>query len=126
MSETEWSSLREPWQRLQWARRYWQAKTGAVATARGAAESLGMQENTYAAYERSPDSSKHTPLDHQRAIQFGDKFKINWVWILTAEETPFSRTPAQQRAVDLLAAASEETQEEVVDMIEAVIKRRTA
>lgn len=125
MSDQFWANIREPWQRLRWARLHWQARSGAATTMRAAAESLGMQENTYTAYERDPASgSKHTPLDHQRAMQFGRKFKINWVWILTGEDTPFDRTPAQARAVELLAAAPEDTQDEVVDMIEAVLRRR--
>jgi hypothetical protein len=49
MSETEWSGIREPWQRLRWARRYWQEKQGGATTAAAAAASLGMQENTYTA-----------------------------------------------------------------------------
>lgn len=126
MSDLEWASLREPWQRLRWARRYWQTKAGSATTAKSAAESLGMQENTYSAYEREPGSSKHTALDHQRAVQFGRKFKINWVWILTGEETPFSRTHAQNRAIQMLAGVEEKDQDEVVDMIEAVINRRRA
>lgn len=126
MDETEWSRLREPWERLKWARRYWQRQSGAASTASAAAESLGLQENTYSAYERSPDSSKHTTLDHQRAIEFGRKFKVSWVWLLSGEETPFARTPAQTRAVELMATVSEGDQEEVVDIIEAALKRRRA
>jgi hypothetical protein len=126
MSDLEWASLREPWQRLRWARRYWQTQTGSATTAKAAAESLGMQENTYSAYEREPSSSKHTAIDHQRAVQFGRKFKVNWVWILTGEETPFSRTPAQTRAVEMLSTVAEKDQEEVLDMIELLVKRRTA
>lgn len=126
MSEVDWSGLREPWERLRWARMHWQTEAGGATTAGSAADSLGMQQNTYTAYERSPEGSKHTPLDHQRAMQFGRKFKVNWVWILTGEETPFNRTSAQVRALELLAGAPEETQEEVVDMLEAVLKRRSA
>lgn len=126
MEDTSWATLREPWQRLRWARMHWQRQSGAVGTMAAAAESLGMQENTYSAYERAPDSSKHTVLDHQRAVQFGRKFKVNWVWILTGEDTPFSRTPAQQRAAELLAKVSEDEQADLVAMIEAVVQRRAA
>lgn len=126
MSDLEWAALREPHERLRWARLYWQTKNGAATTAKAAAESLGMQENTYTAYEREPGKSKATALDHQRAVQFGRKFKVNWVWLLTGEETPFSRTPAQTRAIQALAQADENDQEEVVDMIEALLKRRKA
>lgn len=123
--DAEWAKLREPWERVKWARLYWQRQTGAAETARAAAESLGINENTYSAYERPPgEGKKHTPLDHQRAIQFGRKFKVSWVWMLSGEETPFARTPAQVRAMELLSAVPEDAQEEAVDVMETIIKRR--
>lgn len=91
-----------------------------------AADSLGMQENTYSAYERPPGTSKHTALDHHRAIQFGRKFKINWVWILTGEGTPYARTPAEERAAQLLAEATEAEQEMALDVLAAALKRRAS
>lgn len=124
MTEVLWSQLREPWERLRWARLHWQSRAGGAQTARAAAESLGMQENTYAAYERAPGSSKNTPLDHQRAVQFGRKFKINWVWILTGDETPFQRTPSQVRALELMAEVPEDEQERVVEIISAALRRK--
>lgn len=123
MDDSSWIELREPWERLKWARRYWQKKAGGATTAAAAAEALGMQENTYSAYERRPDSSKHTDLDHQRATQFGRKFKINWVWILTGEESPFGRTEAQTEAVSLMATADEADQRRVVSIIEAALRK---
>lgn len=126
MGDTSWSTLREPWERLRWARIHWQRQNGSAETLRAAAESLGVQENTYSAYERAPESSKHTALDHHRAIQFGRKFKINWVWILTGEDTPFTRTPAEQRAAQLLADASEDEQEMAVDVMAAALRRRAS
>lgn len=84
-----------------------------------------MNENTYSAYERDPShGGKTIPLDHQRAIEFARKFKSNWVWLLTGEETPFGRSPAQTRAVALLAQAPEDVQEEAVEIMETVLKRR--
>lgn len=122
-----WSKLREPWQRVAWARLHWQRQIGSAETKRAAAESLGMNENTYSAYERDPsDGKKAIPLDHQRAIEFGRKFKANWVWLLTGEETPFGRTHAQSRAVELLAQAPEDLQEEAVEIMETVLRRRLA
>jgi hypothetical protein len=127
---TDWHRLHEPWERLKWARIRWQRRIGSAETARAAAESLGMNENTYSAYERPPGAAdkttKHTPLDGQRAIQFGGKFKVNWVWLLTGNESPFARTPAQERAVALLSEVSEDAQEEAVAVIEALIRRRAA
>jgi hypothetical protein len=123
MSAMEWASLKEPWERLRWARTYWQTQNGGATTAKAAAESLGMQENTYSAYERRPGSSKSTALDHQRAMQFGRKFKVNWVWILTGDETPFQRTPAQSRAIELMARTPEREQEHIADLIEVAVRR---
>lgn len=126
MEHAAWSNLSEPWERVRWARLYWQRKAGSAETMKAAAESLGMQENTYSAYEREPGTSKHTALDHQRAIQFGDKFKVNWVWILTGKETPFAMTPAQERAVQLLAQQNEEDQQHAVEVMAAVLSRRAS
>jgi hypothetical protein len=123
--DSEWAELRHPWQRLEWSRIYWQRQSGGAETARAAAESLGLQENTYSAYERSPgDGRKHTPLSHQRAVEFARKFKVSWVWLLTGDETPFSRTPAQQRAMLLLSKVTEDEQEEAVDVMETILRRR--
>lgn len=124
MDDSTWLELEHPWERVKWARTYWQRKTGSATTARAAAESLHMGENTYTAYERSPDSSKHTPLDHQRAVEFGRKFKVNWVWMLTGRETPFERTAAQSRAIELMAQVDEDEQERVVDIVAAALKKR--
>ena len=123
--DSEWSELKQPWERLRWARLYWQRQSGSATTARAAAESLGMNENTYSAYERPPgDGKKHTPLDHTRAAQFGRKFKVNWVWMLSGDETPFGRSAAQARAMELLATAPEDVQEEAVEIMETIIRRR--
>lgn len=88
---TAWSNIPKdrPWERLRWARTHWQAERGASETARAAAESLGMLENTYSAYERPIGASKHTDLDASRARQFGKKFKVSWIWLLFGEGTPF-------------------------------------
>lgn len=126
MDDSSWIDLREPWERLRWARMAWQRRSGSASTGVAAAESLGLKENTYTAYERPPTGSKHTPLDHQRAIQFAKKFKTNWVWLLTGDETPFGRTEAQNKAVTLMSMVDEREQEHVVDIIEAALKRKTA
>lgn len=125
LMDSEWSELKQPWERLRWARLFWQRQTGSATTARAAAESLGMNENTYSAYEREPgEGKKNIPLDHTRAAQFGRKFKVNWVWLLSGDETPFGRTAAQTRAMELLAAAPENIQEEAVEIMETIIRRR--
>lgn len=90
--DESWIGL-EPWERVTWARLHWQGKGGGAATRRAAAESLGMKENTYSAYERPPGSSKHTDLDHQRASTFAKKFGVDWKWLLTGEGEPIQVKP---------------------------------
>jgi len=122
MDESGWVGLGEPWERLKWAR----VRAG-FATAKAAAESLGVQANTYSAYEREPGASKHTPLEHQRAIQFARKFKVPWEWLLTGAGSPFEErlTPAQERALAAMRPASEEDQERVANAVEALLATGT-
>lgn len=124
MDESAWSRLREANDRIRWARLRWQTAQGGATTAKAAADSLGMQENTYTAYER-PETGKHTKLDHQRAIQFGRKFQTNWVWLLTGEETPFERTEAQDRAMKAMASVPPARQELIAETVEALAKTGT-
>ena len=118
--DTTWTEQREPWERIKWARIH-----AGFTTATAAAESLGMKKDTYTAYERAPGTSKHTDLDHQRAIQFGRKFKVSWTWLLAAEGTPFDRasSPAQERVLSAMAGAAEDQQERVAEAVEALLKR---
>lgn len=128
MDDQEWLYLEEPWQRLRWARLHWQRSTGSATTGKAAAEALGFSTpEGYTAYEREPGASKHTPLSPQRAIQFGRKFKINWVWILEGKGTPFDTpasglSPSQSRIVEMMADKSEEEQETVVRLVEMALK----
>lgn len=117
--ETEWSTLTEDWERVLWARAH-----AGFATARAAAESLGLAENTYSAYERPPGSSKSTRLRDQRAIQFGRKFKTSWRWLLLGEGSPFDdvMSPAQERVIAAMATADEAQQERVAAAVEALLK----
>lgn len=86
---------------------------------------MGMQANTYSAYEREPGASKSTQLDHQRAIQFGRKFKVSWTWLLTGHGSPMDDqlTPAQERALAAMKVVEEAEQERAADVIEALLKR---
>jgi hypothetical protein len=117
--DTSWATLFEPHLRLRWAR----AQRFPTATA--AAESLGMKKDTYTAYERAPDASKHTKLDHQRAIQFAKKFKVSWKWLLTGEGSPMDEqlSAEEERVLSLMKGADEEAQRRVVDVLEAMLKR---
>lgn len=113
-----WSECRGTWDRLRWARML------RFDTAEAAAESLGLKANTYRTYERRPDSSKHTALDHQNAAKFAKKFKVSWVWLLTGEGGPFDdQLPeAQQRVLSAMQDAPAEKQAVVADMIERLLK----
>lgn len=120
--DTSWSVADEDWKRVRWAREH-----AGFPTARAAAESLGMGENTYSAYERAPGSAKSTRLRDQRAIQFGRKFRVSWRWLLLGEGTPFDevRTRAQERVIAAMAERSEEEQERVAIAIEALLRTGT-
>lgn len=118
--DTSWSEAREPWERVKWARLH--AK---YATARAAADSLGEKEGTYIAYERAPGSSKWSKLNSQRAIQFGRKFRVSWIWLLTGDGTPFENvmSDAQARLAAAIADQPEEEQERIVNIVELMVKK---
>jgi transcriptional regulator with XRE-family HTH domain len=73
----------EAWERLRWAR------NRKYETGKEAARALGMRPNTYSAYERGPDSSKHTPMTLESAKRFGGEFGVHWMWLLTGEGLTF-------------------------------------
>lgn len=117
--------LNEPHERLRWARIRWQEARGISSDAGAAAESMGLNKHTYRAYERSPDASKHIPLDHQRAIQFGRKFGVSWIWLLTGEGSPEEvdqLTPNERRIIDALREAPEARQAAAADAIVQLLK----
>lgn len=117
--DTSWTQAEEGWQRLKWAR-----MNGGFTTATSAAESLGMRKDTYTAYERAPDSSKHSQLDHQMAIKAGRKFRVSWTWLLVGDGTPFDKpsNEFQQRAIQAMAAVPEEKQAALAEAIEAMVR----
>jgi len=120
----DWTDCEGSWDRLRWARL---AKTK-FDTAEAAAESLGMKPNTYRNYEREPGGSRHKPLDHQHAIRFARKFKVNWIWLLTGEGSPDTPdiTPAQERILQATRGASEEDQARAAAVVEAMLKKGAA
>lgn len=125
----KWRGCNSPHERLKWARVYWQERAGAInGTAKDAAASLGMKDGTYRAYERVPDSSKHTPLDHQAAIKFGRRFGVDWTWLLSGQGTPFDSQlpPAQERVLEAMSKTDEAQQNALADMIEAVLAVKKA
>lgn len=129
LSPEKWRTCDGPHERLKWARMYWQERAGAVnGSAKHAAESIGMEPGTYRAYERTPGSSKHTPLDHQAAIRFGRRFGADWTWLLTGEGTPFDSQlpPAQERVLEAMSRTDEAQQNALADMIETLLKAKKA
>jgi hypothetical protein len=116
--------LRTPWQRLRWARHRWQRGLGISPNAAAAAESLGIEPHTYRSFEGPEDRSKFTPLNHQRAIEFGRKFKVSWVWLLTGEGAPdrVELNEPQQRIVTAMRDATDEKQQAIADVVERMLK----
>lgn len=117
--DSSWTECREAHERVRWARMH-----AGYPTATAAAESMGMRANTYGAYERAPDSSKHTELDDQRASQFAKKFKVSWIWLLKGEGYPLaeSMTEAQQRVVRAMEGKSEDDQARIAAAVEALLR----
>lgn len=112
--DDSWKELEGTWDRLRWSRRR------VFERAREAAESLGLRENTYTAYERAPWKSKHTKLDHQLAIRFARKFKVRWEWLLKGEGAPFPGPV--ERVRDAMEGAPLDEQERVARAVEALLK----
>lgn len=125
--QEQWRRAKTPRERLIWARAHWQSKAGAInGTPTDAAHSLGMKPGTYNGYERPEDSSKHTPLSHQRAIQFGRKFRVSWSWLLSGEGSPFEgQLPEPQaRVVEAMSAMTEDQQKSLVEFVETFGQRK--
>jgi len=124
--DDRWKTAADSHDRLRWARIQWQEAKGIKPDAGAAAESLGIKAHTYRAYERRPDSSKHTRLDDQRAIQFARKFGVNWTWLLTGEGSPDASddrlTPTERRMIDALREAPEARQAAAADAIIQLLK----
>jgi hypothetical protein len=124
--DERWKGLKEPHDRLRWARIQWQEAKGIKPDAGAAADSLGIKPHTYRAYERPPESSKHTRLDDQRANQFGRKFGVNWIWLLTGEGMPHELdnqlTPRERQMIVALREAPEDRQAAAADAIIQLLK----
>jgi len=126
MSDNRWQRQTEPHDRLRWARVQWQEAKGIKPDAKAAAESLGLAPHTYRRYERSPESANHSALDHQKAIQFARKYKVNWIWLLTGEGTPYDRddnlNAEERRMIDALREAPKDRQAAAADAIIQLLK----
>ncbi len=132
MDDESWTVLEEPWDRLRWARNYWQSKAGGPATARAAAEALGMAENTYTTYERDPaKSTSARGFDPDLAVKFGRKFKIAWTWLLTGDGTPWdvvvsSVSPEQEQLLEMTRGRTAEELQPVVDFVQAAMRLKAS
>lgn len=121
MSE-EWENLREQAQRVKWARKHWQTKSGAGTTAKDAAESLGMPESTYLQYERMPGTSRSAELNEHYAHRFARKFKVDWAWLLTGRGSPFlTEEEKRERIASRIASAPEEKRVLIEKMLDAIL-----
>ncbi|MDB5448229.1 MAG: hypothetical protein JWQ97_3546 [Phenylobacterium sp.] len=115
--DDRWRNCTGTWDRLKWAR------LQRFGTAEDAAVALGEKPGTYRSYERRPESSKHTPLDHQKAMGFARRLGIRWEWLLQGQGSPW-RDPDEN--LDRILTAYEEAPEErrvaVAEAIERLLK----
>lgn len=121
MEPRDWTDLKEPHERLTWARARWQLAKNIKPSGKAAAESVGLKEHTYTAYERPPGSSKHTPLSHQRAILFARKFGVSWQWLLTGRGEP-DNLELSDDEWQLVAALRDAPEERQKDMVAAIVR----
>lgn len=115
--DDQWRRCEGTWDRLRWAR-----INAGFDKAVDAAKSLGLKPDTYRAYEREPGRSKHTALDHQRAMAFAKKFKVSWTWLLLAEGSPEDADDALTRIVRALEGRTADQQATVADLVERLLK----
>lgn len=112
-----WRSTVGTWDRLKWARRRM------YATAKDAAGAMAIDEGTYRAYERQPNSSKHIPLNHLHARHFAKRLGVRWEWLLLGEGEPWrDNDERRERILDAYDGASEDRKSAVADAIERLLK----
>lgn len=77
--------LKEPWQRLRWAR-----EQRSYNSARAAAEAMGVAYPTYAGHENGTTGFRHT------AERYAAFFRVSLDWLLTGRGSPDGRSPVQE------------------------------
>jgi transcriptional regulator with XRE-family HTH domain len=122
-TDNRWRECRGTWDRLRWAR-----MAAGYERAKDFADSIGMKDGTYRTYERAPDSSKHSDIDHTLAIRFAKKLKVRWEWLLTGDGTPEAESqyskafPGKAKLRQLAEDLPEEQAAKVATAIEALLK----
>lgn len=112
-----WQHLRGTWDRLKWARSL------RFSTAQDAATALGVNPVTYRTYERQPDSSRSTPLDHQLAMRFARRLGVRWEWLLLGEGAPWiDEDENRERILLAYDSAPPERRAAVAEAIETLLK----
>lgn len=114
--DLSWTRLDESWERLRWARER------KFSTAKQMAEAMGMSDGTYRPYEREPGTSKHTPLNYQKAVAYAAKLGVRWEWLLNRQGKPWIEESPGERAKRLIESQPPERQEGVVAAIEQLLK----
>lgn len=118
--DESWRNLEGTWDRLRWARRK------KFTFAKDAAEAMGERPNTYAAYERRPDSSKHIALDHQKAAHFARRLGVRWEWLLLGEGEPYVIDDEDTaRVTEAMRASPPERRKAIAETIMALLKTGT-
>jgi hypothetical protein len=115
-TDDAWRRCEGTWDRLKWARGQ-KFKTG-----KDAAAAFAMKEDTYRAYERRPDSSKHTPLDPDHAAQFARRLGVRWEWLLRGQGEPFLPDQNLARILDAYEHVPPERRVAVAAAIEQLLK----
>ena len=119
-SDTSWAQLREPHERLRWAR------LRLYPTATAFADAVGLKKDTYTAHEREPGSSKATRLTAEKAMQFGRKLKVRWEWLLEGKGLPWpddssaGRSRPAAQVAELVDSADPEEQERILRVVQAM------
>lgn len=102
----DWTELREPWERLRWAR-----MRAGFERAKDAAESIGINPVTYRSYEKRPDQAGARNIDHQIAARVAKKYKVSWRWLLAGEGSPDDDQSPTMREAERIAERLEQIEE---------------
>lgn len=122
MSEN-WVHLRNPWERIRWAR----LRAG-YERGKDAAISLNIKPGTYRTYEvGKADGGRAPSLSELQRI--ARKYKVSWVWLATGEGEPDQAPPderlaqAAQRAGEIPADKQDDAWSAVMGVLDAFARR---